>query len=34
MQAISERVNAFHAEKTRVVLPQMQAVLSKIETIA
>lgn len=32
VQAISEVVNAFYAEKTRQVLEQMQAVLSKIET--
>ncbi len=32
VQAISEVVNAFYAEKTRDVLQQMQAVLSKIET--
>ena len=32
VQAISEVVNAFYAEKTRQVLQQMQAVLSKIET--
>ena len=32
VQAISEVVNAFYAEKTREVLKQMQAVLSKIET--
>jgi hypothetical protein len=32
VQAISEVVNAFYAEKTREVLVQMQAVLSKIET--
>ena len=32
VQAISEVVNAFYAEKTREVLQQMQAVLSKIET--
>jgi len=32
VQAISEVVNAFYAEKTRKVLEQMQAVLSKIET--
>jgi hypothetical protein len=32
VQAISEVVNAFYAEKTRVVLEQMQAVLSKIQT--
>jgi hypothetical protein len=32
VQAISEVVNAFYAEKTRGVLQQMQAVLSKIET--
>ena len=32
VQAICEVVNAFYAEKTRDVLQQMQAVLSKIET--
>ncbi len=32
VQAISEVVNAFYAEKTRDVLQQMQAVLSRIET--
>jgi len=32
VQAISEVVNAFYAEKTRAVLEQMQAVLAKIET--
>jgi hypothetical protein len=32
VQAISEVVNAFYAEKTRDVLQQMQAVLGKIET--
>ena len=32
VQAISEVVNAFYAEKTREVLQQMQAVLSKIQT--
>jgi hypothetical protein len=32
VQAISEVVNAFYAEKTREVLQQMQAVLSKIKT--
>jgi hypothetical protein len=32
VQAICEIVNAFYAEKTRQVLEQMQAVLSKIET--
>ena len=32
VQAISEVVNAFYAEKTREVLQQMQAVLSRIET--
>ncbi len=32
VQAISEVVNAFYEEKTREVLQQMQAVLSKIET--
>jgi hypothetical protein len=32
VQAISEVVNAFYAERTREVLEQMQAVLSKIET--
>ncbi len=32
VQAISDVVNAFYAEKTRDVLQQMQAVLSKIET--
>ena len=32
VQAISDVVNAFYAEKTREVLQQMQAVLSKIET--
>ena len=32
VQAISEVVNTFYAEKTRDVLQQMQAVLSKIET--
>ena len=31
VQAISEVVNAFYAEKTREVLQQMQAVLSRIE---
>jgi hypothetical protein len=32
VQAISEVVNAFYAEKTREVLQKMQDVLSKIET--
>ncbi len=32
VQAISEVVNAFYAEKTREVLQQMQAVLSRIVT--
>ena len=32
VQAISEVVNAFYAEKTREVLEQMQTVLSKIVT--
>jgi hypothetical protein len=32
VQAISEVINAFYAEKTRDVLEKMQAVLSKIET--
>ena len=32
VQAICEVVNAFYAEKTREVLVQMQAVLSKIQT--
>jgi hypothetical protein len=32
VQTICEVVNAFYAEKTREVLEQMQAVLSKIET--
>lgn len=32
VQSISEVVNAFYAEKTREVLVQMQAVLSKIQT--
>ncbi len=32
VQAITEVVNAFYAEKTRDVLQKMQAVLSKIET--
>jgi hypothetical protein len=32
VQAISEVVNAFYAEKTRDVLQKMQDVLSKIET--
>jgi hypothetical protein len=32
VQAICDVVNAFYAEKTRDVLQQMQAVLSKIET--
>ena len=32
VQAICEVVNAFYAEKTRQVLEQMQAVLSKIGT--
>ena len=32
VRAICEVVNAFYAEKTRQVLEQMQAVLSKIET--
>ena len=32
VQAISEVVNAFYAEKTREVLEQMQTVLSKIQT--
>ena len=34
VQAISEVVNAFYAEKTREVLQKMQEVLSKIETSA
>ena len=32
VQTICEVVNAFYAEKTRQVLEQMQALLSKIET--
>jgi hypothetical protein len=32
VQAISDVVNAFYAEKTRDVLQKMQDVLSKIET--
>jgi hypothetical protein len=32
VQAISDVVNAFYAEKTRDVLQKMQEVLSKIET--
>lgn len=32
VQTICEVVNVFYAEKTRGVLEQMQAVLSKIET--
>jgi hypothetical protein len=32
VQAICDVVNAFYAEKTRQVLEQVQAVLSKIET--
>jgi hypothetical protein len=32
VQTICTIVNAFYAEKTRQVLEQMQAVLSKIET--
>jgi hypothetical protein len=32
VQAISEVVNGFYAEKTREVLQKMQEVLSKIET--
>ncbi len=32
VQAISEVVNAFYAEKTREVLEKMQEVLRKIET--
>jgi hypothetical protein len=32
VQAICDIVNAFYAEKTREVLEQMQAVLSKIPT--
>lgn len=32
VQAISEVVNAFYAEKTRDVLQKMQEVLGKIET--
>jgi hypothetical protein len=32
VQAVSEVVNAFYAEKTREVLQKMQDVLSKIET--
>jgi hypothetical protein len=32
VQAICDIVNAFYAEKTRAVLEQMQAVLSKIPT--
>jgi hypothetical protein len=32
VQTICEIVNAFYAEKTRQVLEQMQAVLSKIPT--
>ena len=34
VQAVSEVVNAFYAEKTREVLQKMQEVLSKIETSA
>jgi hypothetical protein len=32
VQAICEVVNAFYAEKTRKVLEQVQAVLSRLET--
>jgi ethanolamine ammonia-lyase large subunit len=32
VQSVCEVVNAFYAEKTRQVLEQMQAVLSKIDT--
>jgi hypothetical protein len=32
VQAVSEVVNAFYAEKTREVLEKMQDVLSKIQT--
>jgi hypothetical protein len=32
VQAISEVVNAFYADRTREVLQKMQAVLSRIET--
>ena len=32
VQSICDIVNAFYAEKTRQVLEQVQAVLSKIET--
>ncbi len=32
VQAISEVVNAFYAERTREVLQKMQDVLSRIET--
>jgi hypothetical protein len=32
VQAVSEVVNAFYAEKTREVLEKMQEVLSKIQT--
>jgi hypothetical protein len=32
VQAISEVINAFYAEKTRDVLQKMQEVLGKIET--
>jgi hypothetical protein len=32
VQAVSEVVNAFYAEKTREVLQRMQEVLSKIQT--
>jgi hypothetical protein len=32
VQTICDVVNAFYAEKTRQVLEQVQAVLSKIET--
>ena len=32
VQAISDVVNAFYAEKTREVLEKMQAVLAKIPT--
>lgn len=32
VQSICDVVNAFYAEKTRQVLEQMQAVLSKIDT--
>ena len=32
VQAICDVVNTFYAEKTRQVVEQMQAVLSKIET--